>query len=344
MRRIGLLGGSFDPIHLGHLAMAKQAKRQLQLDEVWFVLSRDTPLKASIATCYEIRLHMLKITIAPYRNFHACTIERDGAGKNYTIDTIRKLKQAYPENQYFFLLGGDQVTQLPKWKAIDELASLVRFCCFERAGSDLVSPYPISKLTMPSYPISSSAIRDGQLRYLDPKVKQFIVYHVLYEGIVSSYMQEERWQHSKRVATLASQLAKANQYDEKIAYLCGIYHDINKEFRYVSLEQSAVILKHLRPALLKKPQSLWHGFMGRYVCKHFLGIYDERILNAVEHHILGNHQGVYTKLLYVADKLEVGRKYDTQPMIAIALNDIHKGFEVVKESQRAFYGKEFVNE
>ncbi|MDF9824078.1 nicotinate-nucleotide adenylyltransferase [Breznakia sp. PF5-3] len=344
MRKVGLLGGSFDPIHLGHVEMAKQAKRQLHLDEVWFVVSNDTPLKERVLSDYQIRVNMVKLAIASYRNFKVCTIEKTNKGKNYTIDTVHKLKKLYKDSAFFFIVGGDQVEQLDKWKDIDKLQQEVSLCYFERDGKKYTSDYKLHPLHMNPYPISSSTIREGKLTYLNPKVKRYISENYIYAGIVSNYMSEYRYQHSMRVAELCVNLAKVHGYDEKIAYLAGMYHDINKEFTYLSLADAKVIIEHLQPNLLKTKESIWHGFLGSYVCKHHLGIYDHRILEAIEHHVLGSSNAIYAKILYIADKLDPDRDYDTQKLWNIALTDIHAGFKAVKEDQEKFYGEEFLDE
>mgnify|MGYP003296844293 CR=1 FL=1 len=102
MMKVGLLGGSFDPIHNGHVEMAKEAYRQLGLDEVWFIPTADTPLKQRKLTCYEDRVEMIIRAIAPYRHFYVSRIEEHTDGKNYTIDTIRKLNKMYPDYTFYF--------------------------------------------------------------------------------------------------------------------------------------------------------------------------------------------------------------------------------------------------
>jgi len=341
MKKVGLLGGSFDPIHMGHMEMAKQAKKQLQLDEVWFVLSYDTPLKKRKLTTYEDRKKMVELAIQGYKKFHVCTIEEDSKQKNYTIDTVLELKKKHQDTRFYFLLGGDQIKQLDKWKAIDHLQEEVILCGFMRNGT-FDTPYKVKTLDMNPYAISSSEIRSGKLKDLHPKVKAYIVKHVLYEKIVSSYMSEYRYTHSISVANLCVKLAKMHNLDENVAYLCGIYHDINKEFMYINEQQAEILIACLRPHLLNVNKSIWHGFLGAYVCSHYLGIQDKRILKAIEYHVLGEHQGIYSKLLYICDKLDPLRS-DSSALLEYAYQDLHLGYEKVKEEQKRCYGKEYVD-
>lgn len=340
MKRVALLGGSFDPIHEGHLEMARQARRQLQVDEVWFVVSRDTPLKDRTLTTYENRLHMVKLALTPYRRFKTCTIEREVEGKNYTIDTVHLLKKRYPKHMFYFLIGGDQVKQLDQWKDIDALLAEVKFCCFKRDEEVMQTKYDMRMLSMKPYPISSSEIREGKLQYVHPKVKQYIINQVLYEDILLHHMSHYRYEHSVRVATLAKEIARVHHYDEQVAYRMGMYHDINKEFMYVSKEASQMILEQLHPEVLKQAPGIWHGYMGRYVCDHMLGIQDQRVLNAIEHHVLGDSKSVYAMILYIADKLDPAREYDMRALKKAVLDNLYKGFNMVKEAQKQYYSEE----
>lgn len=341
--RIGLLGGSFDPVHNGHVEMAKQAYRQLDLDEVWFIPAANTPLKSRILTCYEDRIEMLYRALKPYRNFYISRIEEDGDGKNYTIDTVRKLNKMYPEHEFYFMIGADQVHQLDRWKSIDELQNEVHLCAFARDGKDVDSPYKVRKLDMIEHPASSTLVRNGKFGYVCEGVRDYILENHLYLDFVKDAMSEFRYEHSLSVANLCVKIARSNHLDEKRAWLCGLLHDINKEFRIIDIEASKKILKVLKPELLEYKEQIWHGYMGRFVLEHCLHIHDEKLLLAVENHVLGDCKSSYAKLLYVADKLDPRRKYDTSIGIAACCRNLNEGYEFVKEQQKEFYGEEFVS-
>lgn len=340
MSRIGLLGGSFDPIHLGHIEMAKQALKQLYLDEVWFVVSNDTPLKERNLTSYQDREKMVATSIQAYRKFRVCNIEKTTKGKNYTIDTVLRLKKQNPLHTFFFIIGGDQVKQLDKWKDIEHLQEEVNLCFFERDGEKIKSNYKLTALKMQPVPISSSEIRLGKMDYVNKQIKQYISMNFLYEGIVSNYMSDYRYSHTKQVASVCKQLAKQHGANEHIAYLSGMYHDINKEFLYMSLEESKVVLKNLYPEILAMDEGIYHGAIGAYVAQHYLGIKDTRILKAIEHHVLGDHDGIYSKILFLADKLEPTRKYETKALLAVAFKDLDVAIKLVKDELKTIYDKE----
>lgn len=341
--KVAILGGSFDPVHDGHLQMAKKAYRQLQLDEVWFMPASDAPLKERTLTAYNHRIKMIEKTIEPYKHFKICRIEEHRSGKNYTIDTIRILKNQFPQHIFYFLMGADQVAQLDKWKEIESLEKEVNLCAFVRDGIEIKTKYKVLKLQMKDHPASSSKVRNGHFAYVNPYVRAYILEQGLYFDFVKTYMSTYRYEHSVRVAKLAMRIAKANALDTEKAYLCGILHDINKEFKWMSLEQSKKVIQHMRPTLLNFKEEIWHGYLGRFILEHELDFHDKKVLEAIENHVLGECRGIYAKLLYVADKLDPARDYDTEPLIKACCQNLNEGYKLVRINQKEFYGDENAN-
>ena len=125
--KIGVLGGTFDPIHRGHLAIAEAARAKLSLSEVYFVPAARTPLKegGSILTA-EHRVQMVRLAIADYPYFKLETLEIDRPGPSYTADSIAELRgKLGPENELFFIIGWDSLAQFPRWK---EPARIIQMC------------------------------------------------------------------------------------------------------------------------------------------------------------------------------------------------------------------------
>lgn len=124
--RLGLFGGTFDPVHLGHLLLAEYCREQCRLDEVWFVPAAEPPHKQRTdLTPARQRIEMLQLAIGGHEAFSVSTREVDRGGVSYTIDTLRELTQEDTARQLFFLLGGDSLADLPRWRepaAICELA------------------------------------------------------------------------------------------------------------------------------------------------------------------------------------------------------------------------------
>jgi len=145
--RVGLLGGTFDPVHLGHLAIARAALNQLKLDHLFFVPAAQAPLRyeaPSASAADRLDLLQRAVTEAADPRLGVLDIEISAGGVNYTVDTVRKLHTAWPQAEFFWLLGADQFAQLDRWREPAELAKLVEFAVLNRPGSP--PPVPPSSL------------------------------------------------------------------------------------------------------------------------------------------------------------------------------------------------------
>lgn len=186
MSKIGLLGGTFDPPHMGHLLIAEEVYNKLGLDEVWFIPSNDPPHKDRSQTSVGHRMEMTKLAVSDNEHFLVSTIEVERAGISYTIDTARILTEAYATHNFYFIIGADMVEYLPKWHHIDELRELVSFVGVKRKGYQLNSPYSIMEVEIPMFEVSSSLLRQrimhqDSTKYLLPQtVENYIREHDLY--------------------------------------------------------------------------------------------------------------------------------------------------------------------
>lgn len=215
-RRIGILGGSFDPVHFGHLYLTREASDRLGLDEVVMIPAWNQPLKSEDAAPAEHRLAMLRLAVeaenaalragvvaggndAPRRapRISVSAIEVDRRGLSYTIDTVEVLKATFPEGaELFFLAGADALGTLPFWKRYRDLCRLVRFTIVTRPGHELRVPEALARwvyvLAVPPFDASSTAIRrairaEGPdhpmlTRMLPTRVHRYIRAHGLYAG------------------------------------------------------------------------------------------------------------------------------------------------------------------
>jgi len=133
--KTGFLGGSFDPIHIGHLVAAQDALEQCALDRVILVPAAQAPLKPNDVQCPAAdRLAMVRAAVEGDKRFEVSDYELRKGGVSYTIDSARHFKNQFPHEQLFWIIGGDQLPQLHKWKDIAELAKLVDFILLERPG------------------------------------------------------------------------------------------------------------------------------------------------------------------------------------------------------------------
>ena len=194
-RRIGLLGGSFDPVHRAHIELAKAALRTLALDEVQLLPAKQPWQKPTLAASTSDRLAMLQLAVTNTPGLTINAIELDRPGKTYTLDTLKALPA---ENQYYWLLGADQLANFPTWHGWQAIARRVTLVVANRPGSELHIPAPLqeqitagqaSVQTLPFEPmdVSSSQLRQALGRgdltdaWLAPAVANYIKQHRLYQ-------------------------------------------------------------------------------------------------------------------------------------------------------------------
>jgi nicotinate-nucleotide adenylyltransferase len=190
--RIGVMGGTFDPVHNGHLVAASEVAQLLDLDEVIFVPT-GLPYQKESATAAEHRYLMTVIATAANPRFTVSRVDIDRDGPTYTIDTLRDLRAQRPEAELFFISGADAIAQILDWKDVTELWSLAHFVAVSRPGHPLsISGLPesdVSLLEVPALAISSTDCRDRVGRgypvwYLVPDgVVQYIAKHHLYRSV-----------------------------------------------------------------------------------------------------------------------------------------------------------------
>lgn len=197
MKKIGILGGTFDPVHIGHLVAADQALFFAGLDEIWFMPAPNPPHKMdSKITDINHRLEMVKKVVEIDPKYKLCTIELERLGPSYTVNTMKELIKKYPDYQFFFIIGGDMIKYLPKWYGIEELLTIVNFIGLDRPGYEYQATSSRDKnilaqvklIPMPQLDISSSQIREWvkagrTIRYIVPiNIARYIKENRLYES------------------------------------------------------------------------------------------------------------------------------------------------------------------
>lgn len=333
--RIAIIGGSFDPIHTGHLQMARHVLSHHYANEVWFMLSAKTPLKQRKLTAYEDRKRMLELAIAHEKHMRISTLESERKGISYTYDTVMECKKRYPHHAFTWIIGNDQAMQLHHWRNIQALSQELTFLVFPRAQEQVTCAYPHVVMNHPWLDVSSSEIRNACKLWLVPKaVRNYMNAHALYmESYAQANMSERRFKHSKSVADLCVHLAKCHGLDTRKAYTAGMLHDICKEWGKDRLQ---VYLSSLEPQVLSQPAAIWHGYAGAYVISKFLYLHDQEVRHAIYHHVKGESMHPLAMILYVSDKLDPSRGYDSSSTIHLCEQDLKAGFQLVKEQQRMY--------
>lgn len=191
MRRIGIIGGTFNPIHIGHLAIAEVALEQLELDKMIFVPSYLPPHKSSKAVIDSLdRYRMVARAIKGHQKFFISDYEIKGKGKSYSIETAKYLRGLYSKStKLYFIIGSDMVPSLGKWKQIQDLVKLVSFVVVSRRGyKNRRSPYKLKYISTLDLGISSSYLRrrikgGKTIKYLLPEnVHAYIKRRQLYQN------------------------------------------------------------------------------------------------------------------------------------------------------------------
>src|SRR5690606_19926739 len=182
--RIGILGGTFDPPHIGHLIVAQDAWNALGLDRVLFVPAAVPPHKRGrVSTPAEVRLAMVEAACADDPRFEASDLEIRRGGTSYTVDTLRALKERDPQGALFFLLGADQFREIHTWRSPEELVRLAELVALSRPGYPNVEPQiglPYRRLDVTCVDISATEIRrrvvaGEPIRYLVPEAVEAII-------------------------------------------------------------------------------------------------------------------------------------------------------------------------
>ena len=188
MTRLGLYGGSFDPIHHGHLILARQALEELSLDQIVFVPAAESPFKPNHSGApAEDRLAMVKLAIEAESAFAVDPLELNREIPSYTIHTAREYRTRHPADTLFFLIGEDHVAALPNWNEFKELDRLVHFAVLSRSDLPLDVGYPVVRRR---FDLSSTEIRNRvannlPISYLVPEnVLRYIYERNLYRGEV----------------------------------------------------------------------------------------------------------------------------------------------------------------
>jgi nicotinate-nucleotide adenylyltransferase len=175
--KIGILGGTFNPVHIGHLILAEEAREKLYLDKIIFVPAYLPPHKEDIDIAPAAkRLEMLKLAIKGNKYFSVSDIETKRNGRSYTIDTIRSFKEAYPEDELYFIIGSDLLRYLDEWKDLSQIIQMVKFIAATRPGYALekipayISTLPIRAVDISGFEIRQAIKQRKSFRYLVPEV------------------------------------------------------------------------------------------------------------------------------------------------------------------------------
>ena len=194
MMRLGILGGSFDPVHYGHLLLAETCREQCRLDQVIFMPAAVPPHKTHAMTPPAARVEMLELALGGHPAMRASTLEVDRGGVSFTVETLTVLQRDYPDARLFFLMGADSLADLPSWREPQQICQLAIPLVVRRAGAPepdfgnltgLVDPDRLDEIRqcqveMPVIELSSTEIRrriasEMSIRYRTPRAVEMYI-------------------------------------------------------------------------------------------------------------------------------------------------------------------------
>ena len=321
MRKIGLLGGTFDPVHFGHLRLAEQCKEKLDLEEVWFIPTTHPPHKDWKISPYAVRRTWLEVVLKPYSWCKISDVEQNRKGKSYTYDTLKALHQQAPDCEFYFLTGADSLTYLETWHHWEDLLDLCHFVATTRPGYIDAIPEKLKKkvakhkggiccLEIDALDISSTGVREQiawgnditsmvPAEILDEVKERMEIKVEGYKEILKKKLSVKRYTHTIGVANTAAKLAGMFDSDIERAYLAGLLHDYAREIPgnellEIAMKQGLSLdeVDILQPNLL-------HGPVAAALLQKQGMINDEIILNAVRWHTTGHpDMDVIAKIVY----------------------------------------------
>ena len=353
--RIALFGGTFDPIHNGHIDLARRFARLLSLDRVILMPTFVPPhkLRCEMAPAID-RLAMCRLACAPYAELEVSDLEINRRGASFTVLTLEQLHRQYPDSELFLLTGADMFLTLGTWYRFADIARMATLCAAPRDTADAAvlrthareleaqgARCEVAEFTVPAW--SSTDVRERLRRGEDVRdripqaVAEYIAAHDLYTqnkqyrdveeqyiDIIRGRLTPRRFEHSLAVARQAEHLAKKYGSDPDKARVAGLLHDILKDTDGDSQLQSLKDFAILLDAVEQQAPKLWHARAGAVFLEHILGITDREILDAVRYHTTGRAGMTLPEIvLYLADFTSADRDYpDVDVMRKLTEEDI----------------------
>ncbi|MGB2579051.1 nicotinate-nucleotide adenylyltransferase [Elusimicrobium simillimum] len=337
--KVLLFGGSFDPVHKGHKALLASAVREIKPDAVHIVPAYHSPFKERSNTPFKLRMEMARRAFADINaNIIYDDFEDRRKKKTYAWEVVSHLMAAYAKAQIFMLVGTDALNEIAQWANPQFLFKNTTIVAGKRVGlaakEKLPFKYHTLKARLPK--MSSSQLRlemmiagnaYANLTEIQDIITKNRLYFLNLHDWLKKNLKENRYLHTRAVASLAAHLALTNEVYPERAALSALLHDAGKSMNGKQLIEYSKKYK-IRPPYYKEicqhSPELLHSFVSAHIAKKLFKITDAEILKAVEDHTLGAvDMSMNSKILYVADIASKDRKYKGAFTIRdLALKDI----------------------
>ena len=363
--KIGILGGTFDPIHNGHLQLAESAYNEFGLEKVIFIPTGVSYMKSGVSQAHH-RYEMCSLAISSFPYFEIDDEEIKREGNTYTFETLRYLNSKYPDAEICFIIGLDTLYSIETWKNIKEVFHNCTFLCANRLSrhsaneillriQELEKKYSakIKVLNMDVYPISSTEIRNAYnnvdqesvLCYLPKSVSKYISENHLYSQ--TEYLKKEmqvrlkpqRYLHTLGVYETAVKLARIYGVDVQKAAISALLHDCAKNMHLKEMNKICAEYPLLLAEYEKESAALLHGKAGAVIAQTVYDIKDDDIFDAIYYHTTGKpDMGLLLQIIFVADYIEPGRK--NAPNLTflreLAKTDINRATAIILQDTLAY--------
>jgi nicotinate-nucleotide adenylyltransferase len=328
--RVGVFGGSFNPIHDQHIRIAEAAKEQLNLDEIWFLpVFKAVHKNQKLLLSYSSRRTLLSAAISKHQFFDICDAERELEGNSYTIRTLRYLKQKFPKKEFHLIIGGDSLADLSSWREAEALVKLIPLAVIRRPGVPANCSLTGAKVNWIDAPLSdasSSSIREmiSKKEFSNLPLSNEVLFEIFWGNFYNSLEKKEAVAleqvknrfvsvpeglrlHMKSVALQCIKLCRINMLSPVIGFFLGLGHDL---FR-ASPENE--ILKYAKksgfqfsPIEIELPMLL-HGAASAAFFKE-MGLFNDDFIKALRFHTFPDKDnGMFTMILSIADTLDPSR-------------------------------------
>ena len=327
--RIGIFGGSFDPVHKEHVRFVGAAIDCLRLDRVFVMPAHTPPHKPyRVLSSDADRLEMCRLAFSVLPEVEVSDYEISQGGTSYTYLTCRHFRELFPDAEIFFLVGTDMLRDFPTWRQPQSIVNDVTIAVCGRNDEDgwweqeqqiFKEKFgkPFARVDYNGEDVSSTKIRvlaGAGMRltdFLDEKTAAYIEQNGLYKienaDVALSLEKPERRAHSIRVANLAAARALRLKISDRQAIAAALFHDCAKNLT----ENSPYLEGFIPPNEWGNiPKTVWHQFAGAYVAEKHLDVQDEDVLNAIRYHTSARpNMSELEKLIFLADMLEEERNY-----------------------------------
>ncbi|MGL5520175.1 MAG: nicotinate-nucleotide adenylyltransferase [Metamycoplasmataceae bacterium] len=352
--KIGLFGGSFNPITKAHLEIAEETIKELNLDFLYFIPANINVNKKKIKLVDgNQRIKMIELVLKDKMKVSDFELKRKGI--SYTYKTIEYFKNKFPLAELFFIIGNDNLKNLNDWKNIDYISENCKIVVCKRGEWKKhinFKKYNCLLIEKGFDPISSSSFIRGNFNFVDKKVRKYIFDNFLYwEQILENTLTQERFNHCKNTALFATELSKILNINPKEAYYGGLLHDITKQ--WTEEKARAFLAKYNFDENI--PKYMLHQETAFVLLTKIFGADNNNIIvNAIRKHTsLDLELNDFDKMIFMADKICKGRRWEGIQEIRkeafLNFNDsflkivkitnefnINKGITFTKEQQKIY--------